>query len=238
MLRPLREHFRPEFLNRIDEIVDLPPAHRRAAAADHRHAAGARPGAGCTPRTSPSSSPPQAVDWLARRGYQPEYGARPLRRTIQREVDNRLSRLLLDGRLAAGSRVAVEVEDGAARLPDDGRRRDPDRPVSRGDHATGATLLRGVHDHRRAAARAVPSPRPRASVPFGSALDAGRRADLRVLPEGVADRLQLGPQRAVPQPRFELGRRLVALAGARRGDRVDQRQAAVQDGRSGSAARW
>jgi ATP-dependent Clp protease ATP-binding subunit ClpC len=53
-----------------------------------------------------------AVDWLAERGYQPEYGARPLRRTIQREVDNQLSRLLLDGRVKDGDRVRVEVEDG------------------------------------------------------------------------------------------------------------------------------
>ena len=36
------------------------------------------------------------VDWLAEHGYQPEFGARPLRRVIQREVDNRLSRMLLE----------------------------------------------------------------------------------------------------------------------------------------------
>lgn len=52
-----------------------------------------------------------AVDWLAERGYQPEYGARPLRRTIQREVDNQLSRLLLDGRVEEGDRVTVDVGD-------------------------------------------------------------------------------------------------------------------------------
>ncbi len=51
-----------------------------------------------------------AVDWLSRQGYQPEYGARPLRRTIQREVDNRLSRLLLDGTVAEGDQVTVDVE--------------------------------------------------------------------------------------------------------------------------------
>ncbi|CAM5423249.1 ATP-dependent Clp protease ATP-binding subunit OS=Streptomyces alboniger OX=132473 GN=CP975_19825 PE=4 SV=1 [Streptomyces alboniger] len=54
-----------------------------------------------------------AVDWLAERGYQPEYGARPLRRTIQREVDNQLSRLLaVDGRVAEGGTVTVDVADG------------------------------------------------------------------------------------------------------------------------------
>ncbi|MGV2922279.1 hypothetical protein, partial [Streptomyces alfalfae] len=46
-------------------------------------------------------------------GRQRGCGARPLRRTIQREVDNRLSRLLLDGRLTPGSRVTVDVADDA-----------------------------------------------------------------------------------------------------------------------------
>ena len=52
------------------------------------------------------------MDWLAERGHQPEYGARPLRRTIQREVDNQLSRLLLDGRVREGGRVTVDAADG------------------------------------------------------------------------------------------------------------------------------
>jgi ATP-dependent Clp protease ATP-binding subunit ClpC len=55
---------------------------------------------------------PEAVDWLAERGYEPSFGARPLRRVIQREVDNPLSRLLLDGRVRRGQRVRVTVRDG------------------------------------------------------------------------------------------------------------------------------
>ncbi|WP_234469246.1 ATP-dependent Clp protease ATP-binding subunit [Streptomyces sp. MBT62] len=111
ILRPLREHFRPEFLNRIDEIVvfrqltaeqlrlitELLLEHTRRL----MHAQGI-----AVEFTDP------AVDWLARQGFQPEYGARPLRRTIQREVDNQLSRLLLDGRIAKGGRVTVDMEDG------------------------------------------------------------------------------------------------------------------------------
>ncbi|MDN5380992.1 ATP-dependent Clp protease ATP-binding subunit [Streptomyces sp. LB8] len=111
ILRPLREHFRPEFLNRIDEIV----VFRRLTGEQLRqitdlllertrrllHAQGVD-----------VEFTDAAVDWLARRGYQPEYGARPLRRTIQREVDNQLSRLLLDGRVHEGSRVTVDVVDG------------------------------------------------------------------------------------------------------------------------------
>lgn len=111
ILRPLREHFRPEFLNRIDEIVvfrqltgdQLREITRLLLERTRRllHAQGV------TVDFSDS-----AVDWLAERGYQPEYGARPLRRTIQREVDNQLSRLLLDGRIADGGRVTVDAEAG------------------------------------------------------------------------------------------------------------------------------
>jgi ATP-dependent Clp protease ATP-binding subunit ClpC len=54
---------------------------------------------------------PVLVDWLAQRGYQPEFGARPLRRTIQREVDNRLSSMLLDGRLKPEQHVRVGIAD-------------------------------------------------------------------------------------------------------------------------------
>ncbi|WP_329459787.1 ATP-dependent Clp protease ATP-binding subunit [Streptomyces sp. NBC_01497] len=109
VLRPLREHFRPEFLNRIDEIVVfqsltdeqlrritdllLEETRRRLHAQDVVLA-----------------FTPEAVDWLARRGREPEYGARPLRRTIQREVDTPLSRLLLDGTIPRGSHVRVAVE--------------------------------------------------------------------------------------------------------------------------------
>jgi hypothetical protein len=55
---------------------------------------------------------PAAVDRLTQLGHQPECGARPLRRTIQREVDNELSRRLLQGSVRPGERVVVDVEDG------------------------------------------------------------------------------------------------------------------------------
>ncbi|MBC9726614.1 ATP-dependent Clp protease ATP-binding subunit [Streptomyces sp. TRM68367] len=127
VLRPLREHFRPEFLNRIDEIVVfrqltaeqlrritnllLEQTHRQLHAQDITvDFTGA------------------AVDWLAERGYEPEYGARPLRRTIQREVDNQLSRLLLDGRVAKGGRVTVDVADGRLAFRADGTQ-EPEPPA-------------------------------------------------------------------------------------------------------------
>jgi ATP-dependent Clp protease ATP-binding subunit ClpC len=64
----------------------------------------------------------EAIDWLARRGFQPEFGARPLRRTIQREVDNRLSEMLLDGRLRPGQAVTVAVDGGPPGVPGHRRR--------------------------------------------------------------------------------------------------------------------
>ncbi|WEO94417.1 ATP-dependent Clp protease ATP-binding subunit [Streptomyces sp. FXJ1.172] len=111
ILRPLREHFRPEFLNRIDEIVvfrQLTGEQLRQITdlllESTRRLMDAQ---GVTVHFTDA-----AVDWLAERGYQPEYGARPLRRTIQREVDNQLSRLLLSGAVSEGARVTVDVEDG------------------------------------------------------------------------------------------------------------------------------
>jgi ATP-dependent Clp protease ATP-binding subunit ClpC len=110
LMRRLREAFRPEFLNRIDEIVIfeqletdqlrqitelmLQETRRRMRAQDIE-----------------IEFTPEAVNWLAERGHEPSFGARPLRRVIQREVDNPMSRLLLDGRLHRGQRVRVVVRD-------------------------------------------------------------------------------------------------------------------------------
>ncbi len=109
LMRRLREDFRPEFLNRIDEIVifrqldeaqlrqitDLLLEHTRR----RLHAQGIT-----------VDFTPEAIDWLAQRGFEPQFGARPLRRTIQREVDNQLSSLLLNGQLQPGQHVTVTVE--------------------------------------------------------------------------------------------------------------------------------
>ncbi|MFF5515843.1 ATP-dependent Clp protease ATP-binding subunit [Streptomyces coeruleorubidus] len=111
ILRPLREHFRPEFLNRIDEIV----VFRQLSTEQLRRITDLlldRTRSLVQSKGISVTFTDRAVEWLADHGYQPEYGARPLRRTIQREVDNELSRLLLDGRVAEGGRVTVDVEDG------------------------------------------------------------------------------------------------------------------------------
>ncbi|TSB31846.1 ATP-dependent Clp protease ATP-binding subunit [Streptomyces benahoarensis] len=106
----LRTHFRPEFLNRLDEIIvfrQLSDAQLREITALLLDATSRRMRA----QDMTIEFSPEAVDWLTRRGHRPEYGARPLRRTIQREIDNALSRLVLDGALSLGDRIRVEIED-------------------------------------------------------------------------------------------------------------------------------
>jgi ATP-dependent Clp protease ATP-binding subunit ClpC len=109
LMRPLRESFRPEFLNRIDEIVVFQrlEAEQLRQITDLLLEETRRRAHAQNVRLEFSTA---AVDWLARRGHQPEFGARPLRRTIQREVDNRLSKLVLDGAIAPGNTVTVGVD--------------------------------------------------------------------------------------------------------------------------------
>ncbi|MGI9000981.1 MAG: ATP-dependent Clp protease ATP-binding subunit [Pseudonocardia sp.] len=111
LMTAVRAHFRPEFLNRIDDIVLF---HALDRAQLHQITGlllaqtGARLGAqGITLDVTDA-----AVDWLAERGYQPEHGARPMRRTIARELDRRLSRMIIAGDLSPGQRVAVDVANG------------------------------------------------------------------------------------------------------------------------------
>ena len=111
LMRRLRESFRPEFLNRIDEIIvfsqlsqeELRQITRLQLERTRRrvHAQGVI-----------VHFAQAAVDWIADHGFEPEFGARPMRRTIQREVDNPLSRMLLDGEIASGQEITVDVRGG------------------------------------------------------------------------------------------------------------------------------
>jgi ATP-dependent Clp protease ATP-binding subunit ClpC len=108
----LRESFRPEFLNRIDEIIvfrQLDETQLRQITSLLLEETTRRLHA----QAITIEFTADAVGWLARRGFQPAFGARPLRRTIQREVGNRLSSMLLDGRLLPGQHVTV-TQDGDA----------------------------------------------------------------------------------------------------------------------------
>jgi ATP-dependent Clp protease ATP-binding subunit ClpC len=108
LLAGVRRHFRPEFLNRLDDVVlfaGLGPEQLRAVTSLLL--------AQTTQRLAAQGIElvvdPEAVDWLAGRGHQPEFGARPLRRAIGRELERRLSRMLLAGELATGHTVRVSA---------------------------------------------------------------------------------------------------------------------------------
>ena len=83
---------------------------------------------------------PEAKAMLAERGYDPVFGARPLKRTIQRMIENPLAVEVLAGRFREGDTIVVEP-DGARRFAS-GRRR---RPRSRAEHTGGAPSSRGQH---------------------------------------------------------------------------------------------
>jgi ATP-dependent Clp protease ATP-binding subunit ClpA len=107
----LREHFRPEFLNRVDEIIVFEPL----TDADLAQIVGLLL-AGVQARLAESGLGLEVTDaaraLIAREGYDPQYGARPLRRAIQRLVENPLARRILAGEFAAGSVVRVDAADG------------------------------------------------------------------------------------------------------------------------------
>jgi ATP-dependent Clp protease ATP-binding subunit ClpB len=101
-----KDFFKPEFINRIDEIVrfrPLSPADlSEIVRIQLRQLAGRTEGLGVTLEVGEA-----AEAWLAGRGYDPEYGARPLRRVLQRELADRLAVLLLDGTVHAGDTVQI-----------------------------------------------------------------------------------------------------------------------------------
>ena len=115
VLDMVRASFKPEFLNRLDDIVlfdaltmeelgsivDLQVDKLMERLEQRRLTLGVTPAARL---------------WLAEHGYDPVYGARPLRRLMQREIDDKLANLLLAGEVADGSFVRVDVAEGAESL--------------------------------------------------------------------------------------------------------------------------
>ena len=104
----LRDAFKPEFLNRIDEIVEFRELTEQDIAKiveiqlrdlDRRLAA----------RRLSLVVTDGAKAWLARRGYDPVYGARPLKRLIQRTIGDTLALALLEGKYTDGDTVTVDV---------------------------------------------------------------------------------------------------------------------------------
>ena len=108
VLTHVRAVLRPELVNRVDEVV-LFRALSPAALATITWMALEDTRARLAAQDVALTTTPAALAWLAGRGGGPELGARPLRRTIAREVDRRLSRMLLAGDVAAGDTVALDT---------------------------------------------------------------------------------------------------------------------------------
>ncbi|HYX76957.1 MAG TPA: AAA family ATPase, partial [Gaiellaceae bacterium] len=122
LMELLRGSFRPEFINRIDEIIVF-RALSEEQLLDITGLLLDRLSRRLRAQGIEVEFAEEAVRLLAREGYDPEFGARPLRRTIQRLVENELSRMLLGGSVEPGDKIAVdtagdrlrfEVDEGAA----------------------------------------------------------------------------------------------------------------------------
>jgi len=108
----LRKFMRPEFLNRVDEIVMFKPLTinqiKEIVRIQLRNLASTLESQGIRLEAGDD-----AVEWLAEHGYDPQLGARPVKRLIQREVVNRLSKEIIAGNVSKDDTVYISVKDGA-----------------------------------------------------------------------------------------------------------------------------
>ncbi|GAA2075739.1 ATP-dependent Clp protease ATP-binding subunit [Aeromicrobium halocynthiae] len=105
----LKQHFRPEFLNRVDEIVVFPPLTQDEIIEMVDMMIGSLESR-LKDKDMGIELTPAAKDLLARRGFDPVLGARPLRRTVQREIEDTLAEKMLFGEVRAGEIILVDVE--------------------------------------------------------------------------------------------------------------------------------
>ncbi|WP_309134583.1 ATP-dependent chaperone ClpB [Cellulomonas sp.] len=111
----VREAFKPEFLNRLDDVVIFDPLslEQIGSIVDLQVGLLARR---LADRRLTLDVTPGAREWLAIEGYDPAYGARPLRRLVQKEIGDRLARALLAGEIHDGDTVHVDLGDGGLTL--------------------------------------------------------------------------------------------------------------------------
>jgi ATP-dependent Clp protease ATP-binding subunit ClpB len=121
VMAAVRAAFKPEFLNRLDDVVvfDALSLDELGRIVDLQVAAFARR---LADRRITLDVTPAAREWLALEGFDPAYGARPLRRLVQREIGDRLARLLLAGDVSDGDAVVVDrpadpTQDGLVLRP-------------------------------------------------------------------------------------------------------------------------
>src|SRR5688572_12631977 len=110
VLAELREHFRPEFLNRVDETVVFHPLETEQLAKIVEIQL-ERLRARLAERRISLSVTPAALRHLGERGYDPVYGARPLKRLIQQEIETPMARQLVKGELRDGETAIVDLKD-------------------------------------------------------------------------------------------------------------------------------
>jgi ATP-dependent Clp protease ATP-binding subunit ClpB len=110
VMADLRDHFRPEFLNRIDDIVLFKPLSLEEiteivdlllAGLNKR----------LVDRKVSVVFTDAAKKWIGEKGYDPSYGARPLKRFLQKQVETQLARALVAGEVDEGSEIAFSVKD-------------------------------------------------------------------------------------------------------------------------------
>lgn len=115
VLEELRQHFRPEFLNRVDDVVVFHPLGReeldQIVALQLRRFEAVIAAKGLHLDLSEP-----VITWLANAGYDPAYGARPLKRVIQRELQNPIALALLEGQYSEGDRIKVSLRKGGEGL--------------------------------------------------------------------------------------------------------------------------
>jgi len=108
VMAAVRGHFRPEFLNRLDEIIIF----HRLTRANMDKIVGIQIGRLdklLADRKIDISLDKKATDWLGNAGYDPIYGARPLKRVIQRRLQDPLAQLILEGKITDGAKIKVSA---------------------------------------------------------------------------------------------------------------------------------
>ncbi|MBI3274980.1 MAG: AAA family ATPase, partial [Methylocystis sp.] len=115
IMQLVRAHFRPEFLNRVDEIILFNRLAREDMSAIVDIQFG-RLGKLLEDRKIMLHADDKGRAWLAARGYDPAYGARPLKRVLQKELQDRLAELLLAGAITDGSTVEVSADSAGLTL--------------------------------------------------------------------------------------------------------------------------
>lgn len=107
----LKKHFRPEFLNRVDEIITF-KALDQSQIEEIVRLLLTRTESLLEAQDIKLEVDSSAVTHLAKISFDPEFGARPIKRSIQREIDNKLSEKILEGEFNSGDRVKVRYQDG------------------------------------------------------------------------------------------------------------------------------